>query len=316
MKICYVPKEFSEEKQKLIAVANDIIADYHSKGFDLTVRQIYYQFVARAYIPNQPEEYAKLQSLLNDARLAGLVDWDAIVDRTRHLRALAHQAHPRDVLAGAKDEFQYWLWENQPNYVEVWVEKDALLDIVASIANPLDVGYFSCRGYTSVSEMHSAAMRFKYEIEQGKQVRVIHLGDHDPSGIDMTRDITERLQNVFGVAAHIYRVALNRNQIDQYNPPPNPAKLSDSRATKYIAEHGEYSWELDALEPTVMAKVVEKNVLHWRDEELWAQAVRKQERARRLLGGIHDRWNEVTRMVKLPPLPELQQPIDPTNYGN
>lgn len=81
---------------------------------------------------------------------------------------------------------------------------------------------------------------------------ILHLGDHDPSGIDMTRDISDRLE-LFGADVEVKRIALNWDQIDEFTPPPNPAKLSDSRAGAYIAEYGDESWELDALEPTLKA---------------------------------------------------------------
>lgn len=300
-KICYTPKRFSFDNLSKVETANDIIEDYHAQGYDLTVRQLYYQFVARGYIPNNDKEYGKLQGLLNDARLAGLVDWDAIVDRSRYLRALEHFCHPRDILVNAHETFQFWKWENQPNYVEVWVEKDALVGIVGQACNPLDTPFFSCRGYTSVSEVHSAAMRFQHEINHGKTIRVIHIGDHDPSGLDMTRDIKNRLTNVFNVNAHIYRVALNRDQIDKFSPPPNPAKITDSRSDAYIEKHGEYSWELDSLDPAVLAGIIRSNILHWRDDEKWEAMVAKEQRAKNLLKAIPERWNEVCRLVKNPP---------------
>lgn len=297
-KICYVPKTFSAPKLAQIVVANNIINSYHSQGYDLTVRQLYYQFVARGHIPNQPEEYSKLQGLLNDARLAGLIDWDAIVDRTRNLRALHHYSHPRDPIGEASESFRFWKWEKQPHYVEVWVEKDALLSIVGQMANKYDVPYFSCRGYTSVSEVHSAAMRFQYEQEEGKTCHVIHLGDHDPSGIDMTRDIKERITQVFRVPVQVHRVALTREQIDRYNPPPNPAKLTDSRVGKYMEQHGEYSWELDALEPSVLSDIIEVNIRHWLDMRLWEQSLKKEQKARNMLRGIYDDWNNVYKFVQ------------------
>lgn len=300
-KICYIPKTFSEEKRNKIRIVNEIISDYSVQGFDLTVRQIYYQFVARGHLPNRPEEYSRLQDLLNDARLSGDVNWDAIVDRTRNLESIRHWEHPRDILADGANRFNFWKWEGQPNYVEVWVEKDALKSIVASVCNPLDVAYFSCRGYTSVSEVHSAALRFQHEINHGKEVRVIHLGDHDPSGLDMTRDITERLQKVFNVNARIYRCALNMNQIEEFSPPPNPAKLTDSRCAGYIEKHGESSWELDALEPSVLVGIVRRNVLHWRDDALWAKALAKESRAREVLNSMHARWNEIYQLMQGPP---------------
>lgn len=314
MKRCFEPKVFSAEKMQLIELANRIIADYTAQGFELTLRQLYYQFVARDVIANRQQEYAKLGDLIADARLAGLIDWDAIVDRTRNLRAIRHRSHPRDIIRDGMEEFHLWLWEDQPHYVEVWVEKDALVDVVGSACDPWDVPFFSCRGYVSLSEMHAAAMRMSVEAQHGKEIHVIHLGDHDPSGLDMTAVIARRLRTTFGVPARIHRVALNMNQIEEYNPPPNPAKMSDSRAAKYVEEHGDSSWELDALEPSVLARIINANIEHWCDMTLFEKAKKKQEAAKSMLQGIHDRWNEVIRMVKLPPIEILQKPIKKDDY--
>jgi hypothetical protein len=314
MKRCYEEKAFNPEKQKLIDIANRIIAEYAAQGYELTLRQLYYQFVARDIIPNRAEEYEKLGKLIADARLAGLIDWDAIVDRTRNLRAIRHRSHPRDIIRDGMEEFHLWLWEDQPHYVEVWVEKDALVDVVGSVCDPEDVPFFSCRGYVSLSEVHAAARRMALEIRHGKTAHIIHLGDHDPSGLDMTRAITERIKCTFGVPVKVHRVALNMNQVEEYAPPPNPAKMSDSRAAKYVEEHGESSWELDALEPSVLARIIKANIARWRDDNLFENAKAKQERAKKLLQGMHDRWNEVARMVRLPPIAALQQPIQNTDY--
>ena len=198
---------------------------------------------------------------LNDykiTRLAGLIDWHSIVDRTRNLRGNGHWDKPEDVIASARYSYLLNKWDGQPNYVEVWVEKDALVDIVGQACIPLDTPYFSCRGYTSQSEMWSAAQRFIDQSYRDNRY-IIHLGDHDPSGIDMTRDIQERLR-MFGADVYVKRVALTMNQIETYNPPPNPAKLSDSRCGKYIDEYGDESWELDALEPSVITNLITNEV--------------------------------------------------------
>jgi hypothetical protein len=299
-KICFTPKKFSAEKLNMIAGINQIVEEYWSQGYSLTTRQVYYQFVARGLVANRAQSYSLLQGLLNDARLAGLVDWDAIVDRTRGVVRQSHWEHPRDVIESAADSFKMDKWNNQPNYVEVWVEKDAQKGIVAQACEPLDVPYFSCRGYTSVTEIYQAARRFAGRIEHGQTIRVIHLGDHDPSGLDMTRDIQDRLQKVFRVDAKVYRVALNRDQIDRYSPPPNPAKMSDSRATAYVERHGHSSWELDALEPSVTTRIIRANILHWRDEELWNYTLRRENKAKHALKAIHSRWNEVIKTLQRP----------------
>ena len=179
------------------------------------------------------------------------------------------------------------MWSNQPYRVEVWVEKDALVGVVEQACNPLDVNYVSCRGYMSQSEMWKAGMRYRYYHSQGQKVILIHLGDHDPSGIDMTRDIDDRLDiftnpNLLDCASkfEVHRIALNMDQIDEYNPPPNPAKLTDSRALGYVQEYGFSSWELDALEPKVLTELITKKVIKYRDSDLFLEA-RNQERLNR-----------------------------------
>lgn len=195
-KIQYKEIRFRQSSLDLIRLVNEVINDYKAQGYELTLRQVYYQLVARGYIPNNERSYKNVGNLINDGRLAGLIDWYAITDRTRNLRGNSHWDTPSEVIASAKYSYLLDKWEGQPNYVEVWVEKDALVDVVGQACRPLDVPYFSCRGYTSQSEMWMAAQRFRRQDFREQRI-IIHLGDHDPSGIDMTRDIQERL-DMFG----------------------------------------------------------------------------------------------------------------------
>lgn len=239
-KIEYVAKNFRDDSLALIEKINAVIDDYRAQGFSLTLRQVYYQMVARAIIPNNERSYKNLGSLINDARLAGLIDWTAIEDRTRNLRGNSHWNAPSDVIDSAAYSYHVDHWAGQGNYVEVWVEKDALVGIVGQICQRLDVNYFSCRGYVSQSEMWEAARRLYHRSREGKNIVLLHLGDHDPSGRDMSRDILERIK-MFGTDdLEFHRLALNMDQIDRYNPPPNPTKLTDSRATGYTDERGAF----------------------------------------------------------------------------
>lgn len=195
-KIQYKEIRFQKKSLDLIELVNQVVDEYSAQGYELTLRQVYYQLVARGYIPNNERSYKNVGSLINDGRLAGLIDWHSVTDRTRNLRKESHWDNPADVIASARYSYNLDKWKGQPNYVEVWVEKDALVDIVGQACSPLDTPYFSCRGYTSQSEMWSAAQRFIRQEQREKRI-IIHLGDHDPSGIDMTRDIQERLE-LFG----------------------------------------------------------------------------------------------------------------------
>lgn len=159
-KIQYKEIRFQQKSLDLIELVNQVVDEYSAQGYELTLRQVYYQLVARGYIPNNERSYKNVGSLINDGRLAGLIDWHSVTDRTRNLRKENHWDNPADVIASARYSYNLDKWKGQPNYVEVWVEKDALVDIVGQACSPLDTPYFSCRGYTSQSEMWSAAQRF------------------------------------------------------------------------------------------------------------------------------------------------------------
>lgn len=275
-KIQYKDINFKSKSLDLIRWVNEIVGDYAAQGYNLTLRQLYYQFVARDIIPNNQRQYDNLGELVNNARLAGLVDWHAIEDRTRNVKNTFHWQNPNLLLESAARQFNIDKWEGQPTYVEVWVEKDALVEVVGKPAEALDVPYFSCRGYVSQSEMWAAAMRIKKQLCNHDNAVIIHLGDHDPSGKDMTRDIEERIkmflaQDGYDDYFRIDRIALNMEQIEKYAPPPNPAKLTDSRCNKYIAEFGYESWELDALEPRVLDDLITDAILCNLDQDLYTQ---------------------------------------------
>lgn len=297
-KITYISKRFNAKSVLLIDTANQIINEYREEGFDLTLRQLYYQFVARGEIENSQKEYKKLGSLISDGRLAGLIDWDSIVDRTRNLKGNSHWDSPESILESAAHGFALDKWENQPNRVEVWVEKEALAGVLESCCPDLDVDYFSCRGYVSQSEQWRAATRLSRYARQGQTPHIIHLGDHDPSGIDMTRDITERINETFGATVEVHRIALNMDQVEEHNPPPNPAKTTDSRFQDYQRIYGEDSWELDALEPSILVNLIREAVLDKRDIDLWEEMEQREEEKREVLFKISRNFNAVSDLME------------------
>jgi len=278
-RIAYIDKRFSAASLAIILQANKIIEEYQAEGFDLTLRQLYYQFVSRDLIENKQSEYNKLGVVINNARLAGFIDWNSIVDRTRNLKSNSHWDSPKEIIETCAGQFQIDKWENQEYRIEVWIEKDALIGVIENVCRQNDVGFFSCRGYTSQSEMWGASQRLLKHAENGQEIVIIHLGDHDSSGIDMTRDIDDRL-NLF-TDQHIVtvnRIALNMDQVEKYDPPPNPAKITDPRAKKYIQKFGQSSWELDALEPRLLEKLIQKTINQYKDDALWEKMIKKENR--------------------------------------
>jgi hypothetical protein len=296
-KIRYQSKSFNDSSREIIKKANEIIADYQAQGYMLTLRQLYYQFVAkqplRVPFANNIQSYKRLGSIINDARLAGMIDWNAIEDRTRNLETLPSWASPREILESCSHQFRYDRWKDQPRRVEVWVEKEALVGVVQRIANEYRLPFFACRGYVSQSETWGAGQRFLAYERGGQDVVVLHLGDHDPSGIDMTRDNYDRLYMFTEQSnVEVRRLALNYDQVEQYNPPPNPAKLTDSRATAYIERFGNESWELDALEPSVIAELVRSQMPDLIDWDLWEAAIEREDEARARLAKLAKNWKD------------------------
>jgi hypothetical protein len=276
MKIAYLKIAFKGPALKTIQQANEIIAEYGRQGFDLTLRQLYYQFVSRGLLPNTERNYKNLGNTLSEARLAGLVSWVAIEDRTRPLHGPTHWIGPDHMVRSGADTYAIDKWEGQDNRVEIWVEKEALEGVIAKAAEPLDLDFFPCRGYVSQSSMWRAARRLTNYEKGGQDPVVLYLGDHDPSGIDMTRDIKDRLALLGCKITQVERIALTLDQVREHNPPPNPAKVTDSRYQAYMAEFGEESWELDALEPAFLVDLISKKTLEYRDQRKWDEALRKE----------------------------------------
>lgn len=301
-KIEYKPKKFRKDSLLLIDLVNQVIEDYESQGYSLTLRQVYYQMVARDIISNNERSYKNLGNLISDARLAGLIDWYAIEDRNRMLRGNTHWEKPSEVIRSAAASYHRDHWKGQNYYVEVWVEKDALVGVVGQICRKLDVDYFSCRGYVSQSEMWQAAIRLQNQIEQGREVVLLHLGDHDPSGKDMSRDIRDRLWLFEAGGVHFHRIALNMDQIEEYDPPPNPTKVTDSRSSGYIEKYGYSCWELDALEPSVLSDLIANHVTKYRDDEIYLKVRAEENEEIERLKYLYTHWdhfdNEIDELKK------------------
>lgn len=311
--IAYEPNTMRGQTLAIAELAATIAREYNTAGYDLTLRQLYYQFVARGLTAdwqtghNTERSYKRLGSIVDKARMCGIIDWHHITDRTRAARdGQSHFDAPGDVINAARWSYHLDKWEGQESRVELWVEKEALAGILGQVATQRDVTYMACRGYMSSSAMWRSARRLGRHAMQGRDVVVYHLGDHDPSGIDMTRDNQARLLTMIShdygrAAAHrlrFERIALNRDQVDQYDPPPNPAKLTDSRATGYVETHGQFSWELDALPPDVLVDLLNSHIDQVIDQSMWDDMHRQEETDRNLLALTADNWQDVAVHVE------------------
>jgi len=298
--IAYKKIKFQKSSLSLINEINVITAGYQKQGYSLTLRQTYYQLVSKNIIENTNKSYKNIGILVKNGRYAGLIDWNAIEDRNRNLNELTHWNSPSEIIKSAAYSYRRDLWEDQDCYCEVWVEKDALSGLVKQAAGSLGCPSFACRGYTSASELWRAAARFMNKTRNaalnGKTRHnvIIHLGDHDPSGQDMTRDIENRLQE-FGAIVDIQRIALNKDQIDKYKLPSQPLKkntdnqFTDTRAESYIKKYGKkQSWELDALEPEILNELITSNIKIYLDQDKFTKAKNKTDAERQQITALMD----------------------------
>ncbi|AHB12057.1 hypothetical protein Sano_37 [Xylella phage Sano] len=269
MREMYQEITFKKKSLEMIDRINGIIEVYQDEGYTLTVRQLYYQLVARDIIPNNEKSYKYITRLVNDGRIAGLVDWDAIEDRTRSFEARGRWNNPKDILTASAKQYHTDPWAAQDRRIFLVVEKEALVGVFQNVCWNYDVPLLAARGYPSASVVRDFARR-EIEHNADKDVLILHFGDHDPSGIDMTRDLIERFQ-LFGLGGEfeLKRMALNYDQIEELKPPPNPAKTTDSRFVNYRKRFGESSWELDALPPTVLSNMARDEILSHIDAAAW-----------------------------------------------
>lgn len=290
MKEFFQATQFKPESLDLIEKISRILATYARQGYDLSLRQLYYQLVAADLLPqkwadpstgstNCERSYKNIGNLVSDARMAGLIDWDIIKDRGRECVSWQTWESIGQMLDYRARSFQIDRWERQPCHIEVMVEKQALEGVLQPVCQKHQISFTANKGYSSLSAMYEAGKRLREHSDNAKDIHVIYLGDHDPSGMDMTRDVEDRLTTFARLEPGlitVHRVALNMPQVRSLKPPENPAKITDSRAKAYIEQFGEKSWELDAIEPRALAQLVEDAILQLRDDDIWNEDVERE----------------------------------------
>lgn len=295
MKQHYIDKSFRSEALNLISQINGIIEEYRADGFILTVRQLYYQLVARAIIPNTLRDYKRIAQLVNDAKLAGLIDWAMLEDRTRAFVRRNRWESQQQLLDGCASQYHMDMWATQDSRVFVVVEKEALVGVLEGVCGEFDAPLLAARGYPSGSVLREFSRDDIME-NSAQSCIVLHLGDHDPSGIDMSRDLRERISLFAEEEVKLHRIALNMDQVQEQKPPENPAKATDSRFADYRKKFGKSSWELDAINPHYLADLVRKNIRRYIDQPAWEERQKEIDAIKKKLAVVASNWDK----IKLP----------------
>jgi len=276
----YISQQLQPVRLEVIRQADEILTEYMDAGLVMTLRQLYYQFVSRGLLPNTKKDYKRLGEIVSVGRLTGHLDWDAIEDRGRVAQSTPDWSSIKSIMDVAVRQFRLPRWANQTDYVEIWVEKDALAGVLEPMCSEFHVTLMVNKGYSSSSAMRASAARFMQN-GRGKRIHLGYLGDHDPSGEDMVRDIAERLA-VFGVKRlTVEKIGLTMDQIREFNPPPNPAKTTDSRFDAYQEKFGDESWEVDALDPRTLQRLVRSYLARFRDDSKLREVLDEEDRQKR-----------------------------------
>lgn len=276
-------KVWEANQEELLGNIQRIVTTYMTKNIMLTNRQLYYQLVAEGRIPNALEIYKRICKFITDARYAGLIDWEAIEDRGRVATMPSEWGNVNELIRSAVHSYRLPRWKDQHYYVELYCEKEAMASVLKPIADKYHIYFGSNKGYSSASAVYNVAQRVKEQLEEDKKVIILYLGDHDPSGLDMIRDIRDRIEEFVSEGSEyiepnfeVIQIALTMEQIKKYNPPPNPAKITDPRAKGYIIKYGKVSWELDSLKPEILIDMAEQKITEYLDMDKYNNIMRQE----------------------------------------
>lgn len=349
---------WEDRKEQIVSRIIAIVKQYSSQGYRLTLRQLHYQLVSRNWIVNHDSAYKKLGNILDDCRYAGMIDWDAIEDRGRQPFIPYFSEDIADALDDTHRQYRIDRMQGQSQYIELWTEKDALSGILRRVTSRFHIQLVVNKGYTSSSAIYGSYKRIAERILKGQKAVVLYFGDHDPSGLDMIRDIRDRLMlfltrgeslkemekkvddwwykegwhyvdiaqrydvdqatwdavqsendsdrrdkaieqldayriqwfieehNLFEVIG----IGLTMAQIKQHNLPPNPTKMTDSRADGYVKKYGRTCWEVDALNPDTLTEIVTDEITGRIDKDQFDLMIEREKNERDEIKKLIDQY--------------------------
>lgn len=284
---------------EIVDAALDVFQQYDTA---ITLRQLYYRLVSRLLIPNTINSYKRLSRMMVKAREDGDVPINCLEDRSRRVlgrgdlgynSAEEYLKKKITTLQDSWKSFTMPMWDDQPKNVMISLEKDALSRLVSREANRFSVRTFPTRGYPSFSFVQEMSRYITNQLG-GKPTVVLYFGDFDPSGVDIERDLSERLEKYGAKDFTVQRIALTVDQIKRYRLPPMPVKMSDARADSFLEEHGDRAVELDALDPNLLQTTVRKAVVKNINMRKWNARVRKTEELQRW---IRDKLDDIEKAL-------------------
>lgn len=244
------PTRHRRTREEIAAIRAAILAAL-TEDHPMTVRQVFYRLVALRIIAKTEAEYkTTVGRLLTQMRIEGEIPFAWIADNTRWQRKPRTFSSLEEALRRTAQTYRRAVWDNQPAYVEIWLEKDALAGVLYEETAEWDVPLMVTRGYPSLSYLYEEAEEIG---AQEKPAYLYYFGDFDPSGVDIPRNVEARLREFAPEAEiHFERVAVTPAQIAEWDLPTRPTKQTDSRSRRFAGE----SVEVDAIPPRTLRSLV------------------------------------------------------------
>jgi len=261
-----------KQSLELLAQVQKIMGSY---DFALTLRQIYYQLVAKQIIPNEQRYYKKLSRICVAGRDEGILSEEGFADRLREVDKLSSWVDLNEFMETVRRSYHKDKWQNQDRYLEIWTEKDALRGVLSQVTYQYDVSLMVARGQLSRTAIYEASKRYKTKSD--KECYLYYCGDFDPSGLSIYDSIKKRLGD-FGISINFERIALTEEQIEKYKLPSDPGKKSDPNYNKFVSLYdSDMVVELDSLPPDVLRDIIKDCITKNINNGLLAQVQEEEE---------------------------------------
>lgn len=293
------PKK-ARKPQRRSVLLRDAIQAVAARYEHMSVRQLFYQLEAQGVIPKTEAAYDKVCYAAVQMRLDGSLDYRKIVDGHRARRLAATYDDMQEALDNMHTLYRRNHWLDQPVWVEVWCEKDALSGVIQPICQRWGVPFVATRGFPSLTLIYESAHEMR---ARGKQARVYYFGDHDASGRAISANLEGDLRAHWPFVS-VRRMALEPEQIARYHLPTRPGKTTDSRHKGFAAQYGGASVELDALPPDVLTGLVEDCITRNIIEESWMGSMQVERLERETLSSVAGAGLRAGRLYSLPQNPE------------
>jgi hypothetical protein len=257
----------------------------------LTNRQIFYRLVGAYDYPKEEKAYNRLCEYLVRARRSGKVPFSYIRDDgTINFPSGGYYGEKSfwDEVISSADRYNLDRNFFQDQKIEVWCEAGGMVPQLHRVALPYGVPVYSTGGFSSVTVTHEISQRV---VRDNRPTVFLHIGDYDPSGQSIYEAMSEDVETfVYQLKAakdkydfiqpdcdfYYDRVALTASQVDEYNLPTAPPKVTDSRTERWVGQ----TCQAEAMAPDDLANLLKGAILEHINTDLHEEILDWEEKDR------------------------------------